>query len=81
MVRELRDLGIAVVMLTGDNSATARRIAAGMGIDLMLRAEIAALPMSGSSFLVAVNSLLLKRLRLPEPSGPALTSTVVAEPS
>jgi Cu2+-exporting ATPase len=33
MVRELRDLGIAVVMLTGDNSATARRIAAGMGID------------------------------------------------
>ena len=33
MVRGLRDLGIAVVMLTGDNSATARRIAAGMGID------------------------------------------------
>jgi Cu2+-exporting ATPase len=178
MVRGLRELGIGVVMLTGDNIATARRIAAGMGIDeviadvlpgdkaakvaelqaagrkvamvgdgvndapalaqadlgiaigagtdvaidtadvvlmrsdpldivtalsvgratvrkmrqnlgwavgyntvalpiaagvfvpafdLMLRPEIAALSMSGSSFLVAVNALLLKRLRLPEP--------------
>jgi Cu2+-exporting ATPase len=177
MVRELRELGIDVVMLTGDNEATARRIAAGMGIerviadvlpgdkaakiaelqaagqkvamvgdgvndapalaqadlgiaigagtdvaietadvvlmrsdpldivtaliigratvrkmrqnlawavgynsialpiaagafvpsfDLMLRPEIAALTMSGSSFLVAVNALLLKGLRLPE---------------
>ncbi len=177
MVRELRALGIDVVMLTGDNEATARRIAAGMGIerviadvlpgdkaakiaelqtagqkvamvgdgvndapalaqadlgiaigagtdvaietadvvlmrsdpvdivsalivgratvrkmrqnlawavgynsialpiaagvfvpafDLMLRPEIAAITMSGSSFLVAMNALLLKRLRLPE---------------
>ncbi len=32
---------------------------------LVLRPEIAALAMSGSSFLVAVNALLLKRLRLP----------------
>ena len=32
---------------------------------MMLRPEIAALSMSGSSFLVAVNALLLKRLRLP----------------
>ncbi len=38
----------------------------------MLRPEIAALSMSGSSFLVAVNALLLKRLRLPEaPEAPA----------
>jgi P-type Cu2+ transporter len=180
MVRELRALGIEVVMLTGDNEVTARRIAAGMGIDrviadvlpgdkaakiaelqaagqkvamvgdgvndapalaqadlgiaigagtdvaietadvvlmrsdpldivsalivgratvrkmrqnlawavgynsialpiaagvfvpsfgLMLRPEIAALTMSGSSFLVAMNALLLKRVRLPEPPG------------
>jgi Cu2+-exporting ATPase len=31
----------------------------------MLRPEIAALTMSGSSLLVAVNALALKRLRLP----------------
>ena len=31
----------------------------------MLRPEIAALSMPGSSFLVAVNAQLLKRLRLP----------------
>jgi Cu2+-exporting ATPase len=34
-------------------------------IGLVLRPEIAALSMSGSSFLVAMNALLLKRLRLP----------------
>src|SRR6516165_3424406 len=34
---------------------------------LVLRPEIAALSMSGSSFLVAVNALLLRRLRLPGP--------------
>jgi Cu2+-exporting ATPase len=34
-------------------------------IGLVLRPEIAALSMSGSSFLVAVNALLLRRLRLP----------------
>jgi Cu2+-exporting ATPase len=32
---------------------------------LVLRPEIAALSMSGSSFIVAVNALTLKRLRLP----------------
>jgi Cu2+-exporting ATPase len=37
--------------------------------DLMLRPEIAALSMSGSSFLVAMNALLLKRLRLPDRLG------------
>ena len=45
-------------------------IAAGVfepAFGLVLRPEIAALSMSGSSFLVAVNALLLKRLRLPSP--------------
>ena len=37
---------------------------------LVLRPEIAALSMSGSSFLVAVNALLLKRLRLPDTTTP-----------
>ncbi|MDQ6728178.1 MAG: heavy metal translocating P-type ATPase [Actinomycetota bacterium] len=57
-------------------------IAAGVfepAFGLVLRPEIAALSMSGSSFLVAVNALLLKRLRLPAPdpvpaSGPATTA-------
>ncbi|MBA3430285.1 MAG: copper-translocating P-type ATPase [Actinobacteria bacterium] len=43
-------------------------IAAGVfepAFGLVLRPEIAAISMSGSSFLVAVNALLLKRLRLP----------------
>jgi Cu2+-exporting ATPase len=33
----------------------------------VLRPEIAALAMSGSSVLVAVNALLLRRLKLPRP--------------
>ena len=44
-------------------------IAAGVlepSLGLMLRPEVAALSMSGSSVLVAVNALLLKGLRLPE---------------
>ena len=41
---------------------------------LVLRPEIAALSMSGSSFLVAVNALLLKRLHLPAPAGATLTA-------
>jgi len=42
-------------------------IAAGVfaGWGLILRPEIAALSMSGSSLIVAINALLLKRLRLP----------------
>ena len=58
-------------------------IAAGVfepAFGLVLRPEIAALSMSGSSFLVAVNALLLKRLRLPAadttPSAPARPTVV-----
>src|SRR5262249_22321214 len=36
-------------------------------IGLVLRPEIAALSMSGSSFIVAVNAVMLKRLKLPAP--------------
>ena len=72
-VRKMRqNLGWAV----GYNSI-ALPIAAGVFVPafgLMLRPEIAALTMSGSSFLVAMNALLLKRLRLPEQS-PAPTAT------
>ena len=49
-------------------NAIAIPIAAGVfqpSLGLVLRPEIAALSMSGSSLIVAVNALLLKRLRLP----------------
>ena len=45
-----------------------------------LSPEIAALSMSGSSFLVAVNALLLKRLRLPRPETPEATTTRETRP-
>jgi len=48
-------------------------IAAGVfepAFGLMLRPEIAALSMSGSSVLVAVNALMLRRLHLPAPANP-----------
>jgi Cu2+-exporting ATPase len=48
-------------------------IAAGVfepSLGLILRPEVAALSMSGSSLIVAVNALLLKRLRLPAPHPP-----------
>jgi Cu2+-exporting ATPase len=51
-------------------NAIALPIAAGVfepAFGLMLRPEIAALSMSGSSVIVAVNALALKRLRLPAP--------------
>ncbi|MEU8108345.1 heavy metal translocating P-type ATPase [Nonomuraea muscovyensis] len=51
-------------------NAIALPIAAGVfepAFGLVLRPEIAALSMSGSSFIVAVNALMLKRLRLPRP--------------
>jgi P-type Cu2+ transporter len=50
-------------------NAIALPIAAGVfepSLGLTLRPEIAALSMSGSSLIVAVNALALKRLRLPE---------------
>jgi Cu2+-exporting ATPase len=63
-VRKMRqNLGWAV----GYN-AVALPIAAGVfmpALGLMLRPEIAALSMSGSSFIVAMNALSLKRTRLP----------------
>lgn len=60
-------------------NAIALPIAAGVfepAFGLVLRPEIAALSMSGSSFIVAVNALLLKRLRLPAAApAPALSPT------
>jgi Cu2+-exporting ATPase len=65
-------------------NAIALPIAAGVfepAFGLVLRPEIAALSMSGSSFLVAVNALLLKRLRLPAvPPAPAATAADAAAP-
>ncbi|MEX0663827.1 MAG: heavy metal translocating P-type ATPase [Acidimicrobiia bacterium] len=55
-------------------NAIALPIAAGVfepAFGLTLRPEIAALSMSGSSFIVAVNALLLKRLALPSPAATA----------
>ena len=64
-LRKMRqNLGWAI----GYNSI-ALPIAAGVfepSLGLVLRPEIAALSMSGSSFIVAVNALMLKRLRLPD---------------
>jgi Cu2+-exporting ATPase len=66
-LRKMRqNLGWAI----GYNSV-ALPIAAGVfepALGLVLRPEIAALSMSGSSLLVAVNALLLRRLRLPSPA-------------
>jgi Cu2+-exporting ATPase len=55
-------------------NAVALPIAAGVfepAFGLVLRPEIAALSMSGSSLIVAVNALTLKRLPLPDPQDPA----------
>jgi Cu2+-exporting ATPase len=81
--KERQNLGWAV----GYN-AVALPIAAGVfehAYSLVLRPEIAALTMSGSSLIVAVNALTLKRLRLPaapppsEPPRPATGTTQPAE--
>ncbi|WP_138733823.1 heavy metal translocating P-type ATPase [Modestobacter excelsi] len=65
-------------------NAIALPIAAGVfepAFGLVLRPEIAALSMSGSSFLVAVNALLLRRLRLPAaPETPAAETATAPEP-
>ena len=62
-------------------------IAAGVfepAFGLVLRPEIAALSMSGSSIIVAVNAIMLKRLRLPKadsiPQGPVAAARTKAEP-
>lgn len=60
---------IFALILTAGYNAIAIPIAAGVfapTFGLVLRPEIAALSMSGSSFIVAMNALLLKRLRLPQ---------------
>ena len=80
-LRKMRqNLGWAV-----GNNAIALPIAAGVfepAFGLVLRPEVAALSMSGSSFLVAVNALLLKRLRLPEqPSQPEPTPARQLQPT
>jgi len=66
-------------------NAIALPIAAGVfepSLGLVLRPEIAALTMAGSSIIVAVNALSLKRLRLPRPAQVRqafATDTVVPE--
>ncbi len=66
-------------------NAIALPIAAGVfepAFGLVLRPEIAALSMSGSSFLVAVNALLLKRLHLPgQPAQPEPTPAQELQPT
>ena len=60
-------------------------IAAGVfqpSLGLVLRPELAALSMSGSSLIVAVNALMLKRLKLPAPPKPqSSTRTPASEPA
>ncbi|NMM24458.1 MAG: heavy metal translocating P-type ATPase [Phycicoccus sp.] len=78
--KERQNLGWAI----GYN-VLALPIAAGVfepAFGLVLRPEIAALSMSGSSLIVAVNALLLKRLRLPAPATPVgPTSATAAVPT
>ena len=66
-------------------NAIALPIAAGVfypAFGLVLRPEVAALSMSGSSFLVAVNALLLKRLHLPaQATGPTPAKRTELQPT
>ena len=65
-------------------NAIALPIAAGVfepAFGLVLRPEIAALTMSGSSLIVAVNALLLKRLDLPAPPAPGPAAVRAQEPA
>ena len=77
-VRKMRqNLGWAV----GYN-AIALPIAAGVfepAFGLVLRPEIAALSMSGSSVIVAINAIMLKRLKLPK-ADPATPAPVIQNP-
>jgi len=52
------------------NRSRSRPASSVPAFGLVLRPEIAALSMSGSSLIVAVNALLLKRLKLPLPATP-----------
>ena len=64
-------------------NAIALPIAAGVfqpAFGLVLRPETTALSVSGSSFLVAVNALLLKRLRLPALTGASSSSNLRSSP-
>ena len=64
-------------------NAIALPIAAGVfepAFGLVLRPEIAALTMSGSSLIVAVNALLLKRLDLPAPPTGGPTAVRIPKP-
>jgi Cu2+-exporting ATPase len=78
-VRKMRqNLGWAI----GYN-AVALPIAAGVfypSLGIMLTPEIAAITMSGSSVIVAVNALMLKRLRLPDPATPAASTKPAPSP-
>ncbi|MFH5244098.1 heavy metal translocating P-type ATPase [Antrihabitans spumae] len=79
-VRKMKqNLGWAI----GYNSI-ALPIAAGVfepAFGLVLRPEIAAITMAGSSLLVAVNALTLKRLRLPSPTLPATPGPLGKQPA
>ena len=64
-------------------NAVALPIAAGVfepSLGLVLRPEMAALSMSGSSVIVALNALMLKRLRLPVPPATSSTRPVADRP-
>ncbi len=86
VVAEEQELAKILTCHLGDLSCTVQLVfafplAAGVPYPLVLSPEVAALSMSGSSALVAISALLLKRMRLSGgslPPGPSATG--VAEP-